>query len=285
MPPSICVVTPVKNESRYIRFTLDSVIAQKVRPAKWVVVDDGSEDDTAEIVSGYLPDNEWITLLRLDNTGEPRAGGSKVVQAFYRGFSLLQSMPFDYIVKLDGDLTLPPDYFARMLAEFDADPKLGICGGKILNKFSDSDLRAEATERYHVRGALKMLRRTCWESIGGFKEFWNWDGLDIIEANYKGWHTRSIDVPVIHHRPTSAAYDPVKHAYRSGYESYRLGADLPLTLVRALVRIKRKPYFRVALSFFGGYRAAWREKAPLVVPKSIARHGNRMHYRRLFRFN
>lgn len=276
------IVTPFKNEAEFIGYTLESVTKQTILPAKWVLVDDGSTDDSIAIVNKFASEYSWISVIKLETDSLVRSGGSKVVRAFNRGYNSVLNEAWDFIVKLDADLTLPDDYFERILEYFSRNPKLGICGGEILNKYSETDLRPDRTDKYHVRGALKMIRKECWEKIGGFKETWNWDGLDIMEARFYGWDTESIDVKVIHHRPTSSAYDPVHHAFKSGYESYKMGNDIWLTFLRCAVRLKWKPYFVVSFSFFKGYLSACMKREERIVTPSLAKFIRKFHYGRFF---
>ena len=278
--PIIYIITPVKNEYEYIEKTITSMINQTIRPYKWLIVDDGSTDDTRLIIENYTSKYDWIELLKKDSTNEARSGGSKVVRAFNFGYERIKHENFEYIVKLDGDLILPPDYFEKIIQEFESNNNLGICGGTIVNKYSENDLRVEKTEEYHVRGALKTIRKKCWFDIGGFKEIWNWDGLDIMEAQYKGWITKSIDSKVIHLRPTTSAYEPKQHAFKSGYESYKMGADIFLTIVRLIVRLSKKPYLLVGYNFLAGYFTARKNKEPLIVSIALARFMNKTHYKR-----
>lgn len=278
---SFVIITPVKNEAKFIKQTLNSVINQTVKPKSWIIVDDGSTDNTAQIVNEYCIIHNWIKLLTIDNKHEERSGGSKVVNAFYKGLILADPNEFEFIVKLDGDLILPPNYFEKVLNEFEKYPSLGICGGTILNKYSEIDIREEKVSSFHVRGALKMIRKKCWDQIGGFKEIWNWDGLDIMEAQFIGWDTRSINVPVIHLRPTTSAYNPVVHSYKSGYEAYKMGADFFLTLLRTVRKINYKLYFKLGNAYLKGYFAAKKNKESLIVSESLAKFINKKHYSRL----
>ena len=275
------IVTPVKNEEKYIRYTLDSVTSQTVLPSEWIVVDDGSSDNTPGIVENYISKFDWISLIRLNTKVEQRMGGNKVVRAFNAGYKTIKNRDWEFIVKLDGDLTLPNDYFEKIFSAFVEDEKLGICGGMILNKYSEDQMILEKTDQYHVRGALKTIRRKCWDDIGGFKEVWAWDGLDIMEARFHGWDTKSIDVNVIHHRPTSSAYNPIKQSFRNGYESYKFGNDLTLTLIRSVVRLKRKPYIISGLAFSFGFFISWLKREPIVVPKDLAIFMRKFNYGRL----
>lgn len=105
------IITPAHNEEKYIKYTLDSVTVQTIKPAQWIIVDDGSTDTTAEIVQNYVKKYPWIKLIKNNPIENARRGGTKVVQAFKFGYQALDEVDFDFIVKLDADLTLPPNYF------------------------------------------------------------------------------------------------------------------------------------------------------------------------------
>lgn len=281
MDTKYIIVTPVKNEEKFIKYTLDSVITQTVLPEEWIIVDDGSSDKTIGIVEDYISKFNWISLIKLNTKDEQRMGGNRVVRAFNTGYKSIKNKDWNFIVKLDGDLTLPVDYFEKIFSAFEIDEKLGICGGMILNKYSDDQMILEKSDLYHVRGALKTIRRKCWDMIGGFKEVWAWDGLDIMEARFHGWDTKSVNVNVIHHRPTSSAYNPIKQSYRNGYESYKFGNDLMLTLIRSIVRLKRKPYIITGLAFVFGFFISWLKREPIVVSKDLAKFMRKFNYARL----
>jgi len=277
---SFIIITPVKNEAQFIRQTIDSVVNQTVKPKLWIIVDDGSTDDTSQIIHEYCIVHDWIKLTTIENKNEERSGGSKVVRAFYKGLLLSNPNEFEFIVKLDGDLILPPNYFETLLIEFEKFPNLGICGGTIHNKYSENDIREEKASSFHVRGALKMIRRQCWDQIGGFKEIWNWDGLDVMEAQFKGWQTRSIKTPVIHLRPTTSAYDPIGHSYKSGYEAYKIGSDLRLTLIRSIRKAYGKHGIKQSTAYLKGYLAAKNNHENFIVSDSLAKFINKKHYSR-----
>lgn len=274
------IITPVKNEAKFVKETLNSVINQTIKPNLWILVNDGSTDNTAQIINEYCLKFSWIKTINLENKNEERSGGSKVVNAFYNGLRTVNINNYNFIVKLDGDLILPKNYFETLLNEFENDKKLGICGGTIYNSYSEYDLRIEKVADFHVRGALKMIRKECWLQINGFKEVWNWDGLDIMEAQFYGWKTRSIDIPVIHLRPTTSAYNLVEHSYKSGYEAYKMGADCKLTLIRTIRKISTKPYFKISSAYFKGYLTAKKNKETIIVAESLAKFINNKHYSR-----
>src|SRR4051812_18430293 len=107
--PVYAIITPARNEAEHIQLTINSVVAQSVRPQKWVIVNDGSSDDTGKVIDAGARQHSWITAVHRADRGFRAAGGG-VVEAFYNGFAQLGSEPFDFIVKLDGDLSFDPNY-------------------------------------------------------------------------------------------------------------------------------------------------------------------------------
>ena len=126
------VITPVRDEEEFVSATIDAMSRQTLRPTEWVIVNDGSSDRTGDIIEQYAARFPWLHAVHRSNRGFRKAGGG-VVEAFYDGYNALQSDEWDFIVKLDGDLTFSADYFEKCFAYFDAEPQLGIGGGEILS--------------------------------------------------------------------------------------------------------------------------------------------------------
>ena len=82
-PLTYVLITPARNEAEFIESAIKSVVAQAVRPAKWVIVSDGSTDGTDQIVTRYAADHPWIELLRLPERRERHFAGK--VHAFNAG--------------------------------------------------------------------------------------------------------------------------------------------------------------------------------------------------------
>jgi glycosyltransferase involved in cell wall biosynthesis len=181
------IVTPVRNEAGHIARTLESVTRQTVRPRRWIIVDDGSSDGTCSIVETYRRRFGWIRLVKREDRGF-RQVGSGVVDAFHFGFGYLDDADWRYIVKLDGDLELPTDYFEFLLGKFREIPALGIASGVYLER-RDRGWKEVPMPSYHAAGASKVYRRETFESIGGLVSRQGWDTADEIKAMHRGWVT------------------------------------------------------------------------------------------------
>ena len=183
------VISPVRDEAEYLDETIRSMVAQTVRPVQWIIVNDGSTDGTAEIIDRWAAEQPWIRAVHRENRGR-REPGSGVIEAFYEGYEIVSDADWEYLVKLDGDLSFEHKYFEECFAEFDSDPALGIGGGVICHMFN-GQLQVEPNPTFHVRGATKIYKRACWEQIVSLIRAPGWDTIDEVKANMLGWRTRS----------------------------------------------------------------------------------------------
>jgi glycosyltransferase involved in cell wall biosynthesis len=264
------VITPTRDEERTVGTTLRSMIAQTVRPLRWVIVNDGSTDRTREIVAGYLAANPWIRLVDRADRGF-RALGGGVVQAFNEGLAQAGD-DWDFVVKLDADLAFAPDYFERMLRHFEQNPKLGMASGKTF-LLRDGVKTLEWCHDEHVRGPAKMYARACFEAIGGLEAVRGWDMIDETKAQMAGFETRSfVEDELIHLRPIDGRQP---HVLRSRYEMGRLYWYLGYHWLYHLVRSARSvvqdyPRPLGGLMLLAGYAAAALARAPRYDPRYVA---------------
>jgi glycosyltransferase involved in cell wall biosynthesis len=205
------LVTPVRDEEEFIGAMIESVVAQTTLPLKWIIVDDGSRDRSAEIIQSYAEQYGFIRFLQLPPREQRYFGGESAASV---GLRELAAEDLDYIARFDADLVFPPDHFARIFKKCLANPRIGIAGGGLYIK-QNGVFVLEKHSSYHVRGAIKVYRRQCLEVIGGLGEGMGWDTLDEVTAWVNGWDTRSFeDVEAIHQRPTGQAIpsDRLYHA-------------------------------------------------------------------------
>jgi biofilm PGA synthesis N-glycosyltransferase PgaC len=261
--PRIALVTPLRDEEGFIEDMIASIAAQDTRPAKWIIVDDGSTDRTPDIVREQSRSLRFIELLQLPPRSERRPGGEGAIAAALQALDLGQ---FDYLARFDADLLFEKDYLSLMLAEFARDPRLGIAGGSlyILRKGS---LEPERAPEYHVRGALKMYRRECFEQIGGLGTEIGWDTIDEVCAWSKGWRTRSFaDIRVIHRRPTGGGMLATKIYRERGRAEYLTWSHPIFVLLKTAKLALRRPIN--AAHFLSAFAGCYRvHEARLQDPK------------------
>jgi glycosyltransferase involved in cell wall biosynthesis len=257
------VISPVRDEEAFLRFTIESMLAQTIRPAEWIIVNDGSSDATAAIIDEYAAQHPWIRAVHRGNRGFRKAGGG-VVEAFNDGYRSLTTDDWQFVVKMDGDLTFEPDYFEKCLNNFHGDPRLGI-GGGVICYIENGVKRIEFCPEFHVRGATKIYRRECWDAIGGFWPAPGWDTMDEVKANMLGWGTRSFpDLHLHHHRYTGTADGIWAGMVKNGRANYVCGYHPLFMMVKCFLRLLKRPYFIGSVGLLYGFLSGYLKHIPQV---------------------
>ena len=274
------IITPARDEGEHLEHTILSILGQSIRPAQWILVNDGSRDSTGEIMDRYAREHPWITVCHRKDRGFRKAGGG-VVDAFYDGLARLDVPDWDFLVKLDADLSFSPDYFALCFAEFARDNRLGVGGGAIYHDIKGT-LTLEKNPAFHVRGATKIYRRACWEDLNGLVRAPGWDTIDELKANMLGWSSRSFpSIVVTHYRFTGAADGAWRNAVKNGRANYIAGYHPLFMLIKCVARSLKPPYLvdsaGLLLGFVGGY---WRQ-TPQVQDPGLIHYVRNQQMRRL----
>ena len=258
-PRTYVLISPCRNEADYMRRTLDSVVAQSLQPTLWVIVDDGSTDETPQILADYAAKHDWIRIVQKPDRGH-RAVGPGVVEAFYVGYQSIDPADFTYSCKLDLDLDLPPRYFETLIERMEADPRIGTCSGKPYIRQNGTLVSERRGDEMSV-GMTKFYRRTCFEDIGGYVHEVMWDAIDCHKARQRGWKAVSWDHPDLnfeHLRPMGSSQTSIwTGKRRHGFGQYFMGSDLFFYAATCVFRMAEKPYVLGGLAMMQGYLAAW----------------------------
>ncbi len=274
------IITPARDEAEFLEKTILSVVNQTIRPVQWIIVNDGSRDSTGEIIEYYAKLYPWITAVHRDNRGY-REAGRGVVHTFYEGYQHIQSGEWDFLVKLDADLSFSSDYFERCFHEFAADPTLGIGGGGIYHEV-EGELKLETNPKFHVRGATKIYRRECWDALGGLVPSPGWDTVDELKANMLGWTTRSfLDLRVSHYRYTGSADGAWKNCVKDGRANYVAGYHPLFMLIKCVKRLLRPPYIIGSVGLMWGFLRGYWTSAPRIADQKLIRYTRNQQLRRL----
>ena len=255
----LVIISPVRDESALIQKTLDSIVSQTVWPAEWVIVDDGSTDNTAEIVKKYVEKYDFIRLISHDNRGFRKLGGG-VIAAFKYGLDRVNFKQYQFLAKMDGDMSFGPKYLELMFEKFEMDARLAAVSGKVVRPEGNQFVPEWIIDE-HVAGQFKLYRRTAFEEIGGFVEEVLWDGIDVHMARMKNWNTTSFahpDATLIHHRLMgSSDKNVLKGRLRWGRGIYFMGYHPLYALASGIFRMREKPIIiGGALIIFGYFKAA-----------------------------
>lgn len=267
------IVSAVRNEEDYIGKTMESVINQTVIPDKWVLVNDGSDDRTPEIIQSYQHRYPWIMRIDLTDRGFYHPGEG-IVKAFYKGYDLIQDMDWDFIIKMDCDLSFAPDYFENLLKEFSLNPKLGIASGGIYNVLSKDKVIQEKGKPDHPWGAAIMFSRTCFNEIGGLQPTLGWELASVIKAQMNDWQTRCFaNMILYHYRITGNRHGGLtKGRFRHGRNLFRFGYPFYYTFLKAVNRLFEEPFLIGSTAIIMGYTYALIKKESYLYDKNMRDH-------------
>ncbi|HKI64161.1 MAG TPA: glycosyltransferase family A protein [Burkholderiales bacterium] len=249
------LISPCRNEAQYMRQTLDSVIAQSVQPAKWVIVDDGSTDETPRILAQYVEQHPWIEVVTRVDRGR-RAVGPGVIEAFYAGYETIDPDGYMFLCKLDLDLCLPPRYFEGLMRRMADDPRIATCSGKAYTEEEGRLVRENHGDETSL-GMTKFYRVPHFKAIGGFVREVMWDGIDCHRCRMNGWIACSWDDPelrFVHLRPMGSSQSGIYTGrMRHGYGQYFMGTGFLYILASAVFRANEKPYVLGSLAMLWGW--------------------------------
>ena len=257
-PLSYSVVTPARNEAANLRRLAGSMQAQTRPPRQWLIVDNGSTDETGEAGEEIASELDFAAVLSVpaDNSA---IRGKPIVVAFQAGLDALEPGA-DVLVKLDADVSFEPDFFDRLIAAFEVDSQLGIAGGTCYEQDEHGEWRPTYTTRDHVRGATRAYRAACLAQVLPLEQRMGWDGIDELKAQVKGWKTRTIaDLPFLHHRVLGARERAWAKWVGQGDMAHFMGYRFEYLLARAAYRSVREP---TAIGMVWGYVGAVASRRP-----------------------
>jgi poly-beta-1,6-N-acetyl-D-glucosamine synthase len=283
LPSSYVLISPCRNEARHMRNTLDSVVAQSRLPKLWVIVDDGSTDETPAILREYAAQHPWIRIVTRQDRGH-RSVGPGVIDAFYAGYETIRPGDFDFMCKLDLDLELPPRYFEILIQRMTDNPRIATCSGKAY-VHENGELVPERHGDDTSLGMTKFYRVSCFEQIGGFVREVMWDGIDNHRCRMHGWIACSWDEPelrFIHLRPMGSSQDNIfVGRMRHGYGQYFMGTGPVFMLASAVFRLNQKPYVLGSLAMLWGWFKAALQRKPRYQDPAFRRFLRRYQWRAL----
>lgn len=259
------IVIPAHNEQDFIGHTLQSLVHQTLLPEKIVVVNDNSTDQTQQIVENFASEHHFISLLNYTSS-HLHLPGSKVINAFYKGFDTLDN-DYDIICKFDADLIFPENYLETISKCFTKDEKIGLASGLCYIKKNNKWIYEDIASKTHVRGPIKAYRKACFKDIGKLKSSIGWDTIDTLLAQYHHWNLKTIPhLKVKHLKPTGQSYNATAK-YLQGEALYKMRYGFWLAIITALKLAYKKRSFLLFKDYMIGFFKAKSNQIPFLVSK------------------
>jgi glycosyltransferase involved in cell wall biosynthesis len=266
------LLTAAYNEEGFIGSTIQSIVEQTHVPRQWVIVSDASTDRTDEIIRDYAATYKFIRFHRMCDPHKRNFAAK--VNAINAGYALIKSLDFGFIGNVDADITFEADYYERLIDKFKNDDRLGLAGGFIHERSKGEFVARRHNSLSSVPHAVQMLRRQCFDSIGGYcpLPYGGEDWLAEILARKKGWTVASFpDLPVRHYRTTATAEGTLRGTYRLGKLDYSLGSDPTFEVLKCAARLNGRPYLFGAITRLAGFVRLWISREPLSVSEDVAK--------------
>jgi glycosyltransferase involved in cell wall biosynthesis len=280
--PSYVLITPARNEEKFIAKTVESVIRQTVLPMKWVIVNDGSTDATGNIVDRYLAKYAWIELVNLP-VRKNRNFAAKVY-AFNAGREKVKHLGYEVIGNLDADVSLDEDHFEFLLGKLVEDDNLGVTGTVFAEEGYSSETDSFEGQN-HVSGQCQLFRRECFEEIGGYvaNKAGGIDWIAVTTARMMGWTTRSFrERSFFHYRSLGTAERSLlASAFSYGEKDYYLGNHPLWEICRTAYRAVKKPYVLGAVALYLGYLSAFARQMKRPISDDLMRFHRAEQMRKL----
>jgi glycosyltransferase involved in cell wall biosynthesis len=276
------LITPSRNEEKFILKTLDSMVAQTLLPVRWVIVDDGSTDRTGQLADDYASRYPWIEVVHRPQHLDRSFAGK--VHAFNAGFERVKALEFEVVGNLDSDLSFDADYLKFLMQKFEENPKLGVAGTPFIENGYDS-ARDSFEGQNHVAGGCQLFRRKCWEDIGGYvpNRAGGIDWVAVTTARMKGWTTQSfLEKRFNHYRSLGTAERGVLAALFSyGEKDYYLGNSPIWEIFRIVYRMLKQPVLFGGLAVGAGYFSAAIRRMKRAVSPELMRFHRREQMKKL----
>lgn len=212
--PRVSIIILTWNGKQYLKDCLDSLASQLVHDFETILVDNGSNDGTAEFVGEKYP---WVKLVVLsENTGFAEGNN--------RGFVVTVG---EFIVTLNNDTKLEPGFLAALMAAAEADPAIGMVAAKMLNFYEKGKIDSVgvrispngmgqnigvgeqdcgqydvASDVFGPCAGAALYRRAMLEEIGFFDPvfFAYYEDLDLAwRGRLAGWRAVTAPKAVVYH--------------------------------------------------------------------------------------
>lgn len=266
------LITPCKNESNNLPNLIGSISSQTIKPVVWVIIDDGSTDNTPEIIRKNEENYGWIKGLRAESN--VRDLGLHLSKIMKKGFEYAieycseNNISYRYLGNVDGDIILEKTFFENLISEFKKDPELGIASGGTKQIIGNRIVYAKGGE-HEPSGGHMLIRKECFEDCGGFPVSYACDSVLKAKARIKGWKTRRFEEYLATEiRGAHSVGGYWKGFFHRGECSYFLNMNPLHVLTRGIIYTFKNPYY-LGFAFVSGYFISLTKRKPKSCDKEV----------------
>lgn len=273
------IIIPAHNEENNLPFTLDSLQRQSCKDFNAVIVNDGSTDNTVEVIRKYTEQDPRFETVNLQKSlHQP---GSKVVYAFKKGLETQDINAFDIICKFDSDVIFPENYLEKIEEAFRYNPDYGLAGGLLYVEKNGNWVYEGNSNKNHVRGPVKAYRKECFIQMDGIRETLGWDNIDAILLQNLGWKEAVIPELHVHLIKVKGADYTIKPAEYYGKYFYFLGLNRFLAYVASFKEAMKSRSVSFFFKIIGSYENCRSSKLELKISESEQKVINRQRWEML----
>jgi glycosyltransferase involved in cell wall biosynthesis len=268
------LMTAVRNEENYVGKTIQAVLSQTVLPERWVIVSDGSADQTDAIVISHVREHPFMEFVRRE--APPRRSFASKAHALALSYRQLRRAEYDFIGNLDADVSFGERYYESMLVRFAENQRLGLAGGFIHEKSRGKFIGRASNSTRSVAGAIQLFRRDCFEAIGGYlpMDKGGEDWAAEVMARMKGWEVEAFpEIPVCHYKASGVvSMEALRRKFRDGTRDQVFGSHPLFEVARCMRRIKEKPYLLGAAVRMCGFVWSACQREGRTVPEDLVKY-------------
>lgn len=252
------LLTPVKNEGENLPKLIQPVVEQTIKPVLWVIVDDGSTDNTPEIIKEAKEKSKWIQSIRLDervgyrDIGVHLSSVMMTVAEFAIKYCGKNEIKYEYIGNVDGDIIVEKLFFEKLIKEFEKDDKLGIAGSGTQYIKGNNTIQHKGREEEPSGGDM-LIRRECFEECGGIQMSCCWDSVLKAKARLRGWKTRRFEYVKAIETRVPGSEDYWNRGIHSGESAYYLNLNPIHVLIKSMKFLCKNPPYYFAIAYLTGY--------------------------------
>lgn len=251
------LVTAAKNEGANLHNLIQSVAEQTIKPVLWVIADDGSTDNTPEIINEAKEKYGWIQNMGLNSEAEVWDIGLHLssvmakVTEFAIEYCRRNEIKYEYIANVDGDMILEKSFFEKLIKEFEKAPELGVAGSGTQYIRGDDIIQPEGGAEEPSGGDM-LIRKECFEDCGGIRLSCCWDSVLKAKARLRGWKTKRFEYVKATETRDPGSENYWKRGIHSGESAYHLNLNPIHVLIKSIKLLRKKPYY-FGIAYLLGY--------------------------------